>query len=90
MSEGSGVASTTTAAAPAFAASRSSPRTQATGWPKNITSSVGSIGSSCLTPWSLTPGTSAAVMTRTTPGTAYAGAASTRSRLAWACSDWTG
>ena len=34
----------------------------------------GNSGSSCLTPASLTPGTSSAVSTRTTPGTSYAGA----------------
>lgn len=66
-----------------------SPRTQQTAWPWNITSE-GNSGSSCLTPASLTPGTSSAVSTRTTPGTSSAGAVSSRVTLAWAWNAWTG
>ena len=50
---------------------------------------LGKSGSSCLTPASLTPGTSSAVSTRTTPGTSSAGATSSVTR-ACACSDCTG
>ena len=88
-SAGSSSYSTSIAAAPRRAASRLSPSTQQTEWPKYLTSS-GNSGSSCLTPASLMPGTSAAVSTRTTPGTSYAAATSSRVTRAWACGACTG
>ena len=89
-------------ALPAAARSRPRPRrprggrprgsrrgTQHTACPWYITSS-GNSGSSCLTPESLRPGTSALVSTRTTPGTARAGRVSSRVIRACACGAWTG
>ena len=52
--------------------------------------SLGNSGSSCLTPASFTPGTSAAVSTYTTPGMASAGAVSIERTWACACGACTG
>ncbi len=87
--DGSGSYVTCTAAAPCRAASSLSASTQHTACPTNITSS-GKRGSSPLTPASFTPGTSARVRTRATPGTLRAGETSTFSTRACACGDPTG
>ena len=79
---GSSSTSIFSARAPARHADTDSPTTNATGWPTANTSSSAKSGSSCtIAPIFRCPGTSAAVTTARTPGTASAAsAAQPRSR----------